>query len=288
MMKKIKPLFTLALLINMFACTPSEKNQNTLHDSSKPLQSSMAAHNEEENPGEAPLPIPPSDTMAASLLTGEQVAAQPQQPSREIKSTKTHHFTESWTWKYLDKANNWKEMLVFREPKTNYWLFLIDESFKGEMCQWVVGKPNGEYVLSYSAPEMNAPNILKTEKIFSTKSTTFTELWEATSTIKSFGDPINGFTAFTGTQYLVHYKGQPQPSRFFGTFVDIDLSPLYYFSELARQEGEISPLLIFANPTEIPYNFLILEEETTIEALSLKSHIVFLGRMPDSRYADIP
>src|SRR5699024_5772494 len=35
------------------------------------------------------------------------------------------HFTELWTWEYLNDEEEWNELWIYREPILNYWLFII-------------------------------------------------------------------------------------------------------------------------------------------------------------------
>src|SRR5699024_3517634 len=84
-----------------------------------------------------------------------------------LKGLTEIHFTELWIWDYLNGEQEWEEMWVFREPNLNYWLFERQTSFgmSSEMCEWVLAKPNGEYILSYQSPEMNTPNSLEVQVI---------------------------------------------------------------------------------------------------------------------------
>src|SRR5690625_1848572 len=57
------------------------------------------------------------------------------------------HFTELWTWEYLDENGDWDEIWIYREPNLDYWLFDKSSSYgmTSEMCEWIVGTPEGKY-----------------------------------------------------------------------------------------------------------------------------------------------
>src|SRR5690625_6566531 len=104
-------------------------------------------------------------------------------------------------------------MWLCREPVLNYWLFERQTSFgmSSEMCEWVLAKPNGEYILSYQPAEMNTPNSLEIQKLEFYDESGFPEFWEPTGEVKTFGDTIHGWDSYEGEKYEVHFKGQPDP-----------------------------------------------------------------------------
>lgn len=198
------------------------------------------------------------------------------------------HFTENWSWEYLSEEGNMKIMTVYREPKLNYWLFMPQDSFYGEMCEWIVGTPEGKYFLSYQSPEMKTPNSLEVVTIPFEKAKTFSAPWQATEKQKIYGDPAEGFPLFLGTQYIVHYEKGNQSSEFFGAVSNVDMRPLYYFAELTEKQ-ELTTKLTFPTPTNVPYNFVVLQEVTDFKYyhMRFKNQFYFLGIGPDSRYVTI-
>lgn len=195
------------------------------------------------------------------------------------------HFTELWIWDYLDEDGEWQEMWVYREPKLNYWLFERASSFgmTNEMCEWVVVKPNGEYVMSYQQHQIDAPNTLMSQVIDFDNERDFPDFWKPTGQTKTFGDPKQGWDSFKGERYEVFFKGQPDPSEFYLGTGDIDMQGLYYFNNL---DGDIKLPITF--PLGIPKNTLILSEETTFEYYDMKVNYRFNSISPNSYYVYLP
>jgi len=203
----------------------------------------------------------------------------------DLKGVTEIHFTELWIWDYLNEEGEWDEMWVFREPELNYWLFERQTSFgmSSEMCEWVLAKPNGEYILSYQPAEMNTPNSLEIQKLEFYDESGFPEFWEPTGEVKTFGDTIHGWDSYEGEKYEVHFKGQPDPSIYYLGTTDIDMRALYHFNDL---EGDIRLPIFF--PIDLPKNTIILNEDTTMEYYNMKVSYRFNSTSPNSYYVYIP
>ncbi|GGW21930.1 hypothetical protein [Arenibacter certesii] len=195
------------------------------------------------------------------------------------------HFTELWIWEYLSEDREWKEMWVFREPNLNYWLFERLSSFgvSSEMCEWVLAKPNGEYIFNYQEPEMNTPNTIDRQVIDFVDEKEFSYFWKPRGEIKNFGDSVHGWEVFKGEKYEVFFKGQPDPSVFYVGTSDIDMRPLHHFNNL---EGDIELPISF--PIGIPKNTMVLSEETDFAYYNMKVNYRFKHISSNSYYVYLP
>src|SRR5690625_709456 len=202
-----------------------------------------------------------------------------------LKGLTEIHFTELWIWDYLNEEQKWEEMWVFREPDLNYWLFERQTSFgmSSEMCEWVLAKPNGEYILSYQSPEMNTPNSLEVQMVRFHDESGFSELWKSTGELKTFSALEYGWESFEGEKYEAHYKGQPDPSIFYLGTTDIDMRSIHHFNDL---EGDIQLPISF--PMDLPKNTIVLNEDTNFEYYNMKISYRFNSVSPNSYYVYLP
>lgn len=231
--------------------------------------------------------IPTADELILeseeNILDGKHYEDEYAEP--DLEGLKEIHFTELWMWEYLDEDREWKEMWVFREPNLNYWLFERFTSYgiSSEMCEWVVAKPNGEYIFNYQEPEMNTPNTIDIQVIDFVDENQFPDFWKPRGEKKIFGDSVHGWEVFEGEKYEVFFKGQPDPSIFYLGTSDIDMRVLHHFNNL---EGDIELPITF--PIGIPKNTLVLSEETDIEYYNMKVHYRFKHISPNSYYVYLP
>lgn len=196
------------------------------------------------------------------------------------------HFTELWIWEYLNEDRQWKEMRVAREPNLNYWMFSRIESFKetSDNLEWVVAKPNGEYVLGYRKPDENTLNHRLEVQVLKFEEEQYSD-FKPTGKFKEFGKIVynNDWNIFKGEKHEVAYKAQRNPSEFYLGITDIDMRALYHFNNL---EDVVQLPINF--PIGLSENTIILGEETDFEYYNKKIHYRFKEISPTSYYAYIP
>lgn len=205
-------------------------------------------------------------------------------PSKE-NDTREIHFTELWTWEYLDENGEWDEIWIYREPNLDYWLFDKSSSYgmTNEMCEWVVGTPDGQYWFNCQDAEFGAkPTLHKMEITFHSPSS-LSNMWENTQQKKEFGDPAQGFGTFVGESYDVHYLGQKEASKLYITQSNVDMRPVYYFNQL---DGDGRLPIMF--PVDVPKNTIILSEKTDIESSNIRIRYRFKDISPNSYYVELP
>lgn len=201
------------------------------------------------------------------------------------KDEREIHFTESWTWEYLDENREWNEIVIHREPSLNYWLFDKYSSYgmTNGMCEWVVGTPEGKYWFSCQDAEFGSEPTLHTMEITFDSPSSLPDMWEPTHQEKEFGDPAQVFEIFTGESYDAHYLGQKDPSRFYIMQSDVDMRPVYYFNQL---DGDGRLPIIF--PVDMPKNVVVLSEDTDLESHNIRVNYRFKDITPASFYAYLP
>ncbi len=195
------------------------------------------------------------------------------------------HFTELWTWEYLNDEEEWNELWIYREPILNYWLFEKSSSYgvTSEMCEWVVATPEGKYWFNCQDAEMGAVKTLHQQTIAFDSASSLPEFWEETEEEKEFGDTAQGFGTFKGKGYSADFRGQKKTSHFFLHMGDIDMRPVYYFNFL---EGDGKLPITF--PTGIPDQAVVLSENTDIESHNIRIRYRFKDISPNSYYVELP
>src|SRR5690625_1612049 len=110
----------------------------------------------------------------------------------DLKGVTEIHLTELWRWDYLNEEREWDEGWVLRELEAYYGLGERQTSCgrSSGMCEWVLAKPNREYILSYQPAEMNTRNSLEIQKLECYDESRFPEFWEPPGEVKTFGDTI--------------------------------------------------------------------------------------------------
>ena len=167
-------------------------------------------------------------------------------PAQKTKK-QTIKFTQAWVWEYENQliAENEPghkgEIVVYFEPKQNYWLF-TQEAFgnSGEMYNWILGKPDGTYILNAS-DEFGKTTLMKEKLKFSTHKK-IPGHYKLLSIKKNFNVNKLGFPKIIGQKYKVDYEKTSDQSSVFIVDQKVDLSPLYYFNRLNIE-------------VKIPFNF---------------------------------
>lgn len=171
-------------------------------------------------------------------------------------------FTEVWVWEY---KNEWieegesgyeGEVAIYFNREKNYWLFTSEAyGVSGEMTDWVIGKPNGEYI-SKSTDEFGHKSIHKDSIIFHNYDN-LSEYLIPLGASMSYGNPEMGFPLIQGNKYKVEYlKTNDSTTLYLGETI-VDMRPVYYFNQLIS-EAKL-PMFFM---TELPNNKIILSDFT--------------------------
>ena len=171
-------------------------------------------------------------------------------------------FTQAWVWEYENnliaenEPGHKGEIVVYFEPKQNYWLFTT-EAFgnSGEMYNWIIGKPDGTYVLNAS-DEFGKTNLM-IEKLKFSSNKKIPSHYRPLSNKKMFNENKLGFPKIIGQKYKVDYEKTTAQSDVYIGDHKVDFSPLYYFNLL-----NIEAKIPFSFPFDLPKNKLLLEDES--------------------------
>ncbi|HRP90361.1 MAG TPA: hypothetical protein PKX92_09985 [Edaphocola sp.] len=180
---------------------------------------------------------------------------------RKKTTSQKLNFSEVWVWEYTDSKGTKAEMVVYREPKLNYWL-LTGEAYgqTDEMSLWFVLKPNGEVLQAYQDEESNSSKKMMKHRLYPDKKTVLPSNWKTTGNTKKFGDVSLGFPKFTGKEYKVSYGKTNEQSMFYLAATKADFSSLALFNDL-----DIDAKLPIRFPKDIPGNYIVLSEITKIQ-----------------------
>ena len=174
----------------------------------------------------------------------------------------TIKFTQAWVWEYENnliaenEPGHKGEIVVYFEPKQNYWLFTT-EAFgnSGEMYNWIIGKPDGTYVLNAS-DEFGKTNLM-IEKLKFSSNKKIPSHYRPLSNKKIFNENKLGFPKIIGRKYKVDYEKTTDQSAVYIGDYKVDFSPLYYFNRLI-----IESKIPLSFPFDLPENKLLLEDES--------------------------
>lgn len=169
-------------------------------------------------------------------------------------------FSQAWVWQYKNELlaqnelGHQGEMVVYFNPETQNWMFNA-ESFgvSGEMFQWIIGKPNGEYLICY-VDEFGKTNIYK-ETIEFSQNKIIPAHYQFVQNQMVFNDkPDLGFEKIIGQEYQIKYEKMEGKSIYYLSEFQADFSALYHFNQLNCEAK-----LPFWFPVDLPRNQLILE-----------------------------
>jgi hypothetical protein len=159
-------------------------------------------------------------------------------------------------WIPEDELGHQGEIAIYFHPEKNYWLFTSEAyGISGEMTDWVLGKPNGEYIFQNSG-EFEKKSINRTSIIFHNNEI-LSEYLIPLGATKSFGNPEMGFPLIQGKKYEVEYLKTNDISFLYLGDVKVDMRPVYYFNQLIAE----AKLPVFFM-TDLPKNQLILSDST--------------------------
>lgn len=178
----------------------------------------------------------------------------------QIKTPISVHFTQAWVWEYQNsfipknEPGHIGEIVVYFEPKLNYLLFTTEAyGNSGEMYNWILGKPDGTYVLC--ATDEFGKQTITAQKLKFPLNGIMAKHYKPAGKKKVFNQNLLGFQKIEGKEYKVNYlKTNDQSSIFLGD-VKANFLPLYFFNRL-----NIEAKLPFQFPLDLPKNKLLLQE----------------------------
>ena len=170
-----------------------------------------------------------------------------------------YNFTEAWVWEYNNASGNTSEIVLYREPKSNYWL-LTPEAYGNtdEMCDWILVQPDGTCYFAYKDAELGSGGTLLKMKLHPQKGNTIPTYWKATNQYKKFGNTAMGFPVFNGKEYKVSYLKTNEQSVFYLATTKANFAALSLFNEL-----DIDAKLPVRFPKDIPGNYVPLSENSS-------------------------
>lgn len=168
-------------------------------------------------------------------------------------------FTEAWVWEYTNASGNTREMVLYREPKSNYWL-LTPEAYGNtdEMCDWILVQPDGTCYFAYKDAELGSGGSLLKMTLHPKKGNTIPTYWKATNEYKKFGNTAMGLGTFNGRAYHCTYAKTKEQSIFYLAKTAAAFAPLAVFNEL-----DVDAKLPVRFPKDIPGNYVVLSENSS-------------------------
>lgn len=208
----------------------------------------------------------------------EQGHQAPPNSIRAKYNLKDHYeFTDNWFWQYTDYEGNKGEMGVAHHPESGIWLFTQDSYGDTDgMSDWILGLPNGTYLLGYKDPEAGSKKQILELKADFDIDEDLRKLWKRTNKTAVFGHPRNSREKFKGTAYDVTYPRLSDRSIVYVGETSIDFRPVYYFNEL-----DSDARLPFHFPNAIRKNELVLAD-STVHAGGTTSAVTFSELSPTS------
>jgi hypothetical protein len=203
----------------------------------------------------------------------------------QIKTPKSIKFTQAWVWEYKNnfvpenEPGHKGEIVMYYEPKLNYWLFTAEAyGTSGEMYNWILGKPDGTYVLC--ATDEFGKEAITEQKLKFPLNKTLAPHYRFIGKKKVFNQNRLGFPKIEGREFKIIYgKTNDQSSIFVGD-VKANFLPLYFFNQ-----SNIEAKLPFQFPVDFPKNKLLLQEVSTVNKVKL--HVTFKEISYTEYYIDL-
>lgn len=196
-----------------------------------------------------------------------------------LRKTETLNFKEVWVWEYLDSEGKKQDMAIYHHPGKNYWLFTAEAyGLSGEMTEWVLAKPDGEYIQRYR-DEHGATITLRDTLYFNTPAQ-LPRHYQSMGRMRNFGDKKFGFPEFRGIAFEVKYEKTTDQSLCYLVKVKKVMSPLYYFNQLNKE-----PRLPVIFPKDLPADHLVLSEEIQTGGKVIRYRFRFIS--PTEYYIEI-
>ena len=205
---------------------------------------------------------------------------------KEITNVQNLAFTEVWVWEYKnewipkDEPGYQGEVAIYFLPEKNYWLFTSESyGISGEMTDWVVGKPNGEYI-SQNTDEFGYKTIER-ESITFHNYENLNEHLIPLGAYMSFGNPDMGFPLIQGQKFKVEYLKTNDISTIYLGEAKADMRAVYYFNQLFSE----AKLPVFFM-TNLPKNQIILSESTVSSGHNIDIKFKYIS--PTEYHIELP
>lgn len=188
----------------------------------------------------------------------------------QVEAPKSIQFTQAWVWEYQNnfvpenEPGHKGELVVYYEPKLNYWLFTGEAyGMSGEMYNWILGKPDGTYVVC-ETDEFGKQTVTE-QKLKFPLNKTLAPHYKYIGKKKVFNRNRLGFPKIEGIEFKVIYAKTNDQSSIFVGDVEANFLPLYFFNQL-----NIEAKLPFQFPVDFPKNKLLLQEVSTVNKVKLQ------------------
>jgi hypothetical protein len=197
------------------------------------------------------------------------------------KNTKTMRFEEVWVWEYENLEGEKGEVAIYRNDKTGYWLFTPEAyGTSGEMIEWIIGKPNGEYLMCYQDAELNSSLKYANFKVSFNPVTTLS--YKPLGKSKTFGTTDLGYSLISGNSFEKTYNKTVDKSLYYiGTYPKINMYPIYYFNTI----GGDTVLPIYF-PQDLPSSQIVLEEVSKVGNKQMTIRFKFISST--EYYVEVP
>lgn len=164
-------------------------------------------------------------------------------------------FREVWIWEYTDTEGTKQELAIYHLPAKNYWLFIAEAyGNSGEMIEYILAKPDGEYIMAYTDAE-GQNGLLKTRIPLSSPKV-LPSAYRLQKKTHFFGDPELGYPKILGKQYIKTFENTSDAAEMYLTDTKSDMRPVYHFNQL---EGDAKLPVHF--PLDLPAHTQVLEEK---------------------------
>lgn len=199
------------------------------------------------------------------------------QPLNRMSNDSELHFTQVWVWEYQNEwipeneSGHKGEIAIYYHPEKDFWLFTQEAyGISGEMTDWIVGKPDGEYLIA-STDEYGKKRIEKLS-ITIPETDSLNVLFFPKKEPMSFGNPDLGFPLIRGEKYVLNYLKTLDKTTLYLGDVAVDLSPVYYFNQL-----DIEAMLPVDFLTNIPANKIVLSDSTTTSGKNISLRFRYIS-----------
>lgn len=199
-------------------------------------------------------------------------------------------FSQMWLWEYhieletddkhIQKTDG--KIELYYNPDTKYWLFTKDGALNqlGEMVNWVVGKPDGNYITSVKPEFQGEDTMIDIEKIESKLPQSIPTTFKPTGKKQVFNDNDWGFEKIKAEKYRIDSTENQSYSIYLAPY-NADFSPIYNFN---KRNSEIE--MAYSFPDDIPAGQLLLKEFKQKDRN--RSTLIFKGISHTEYYITIP
>lgn len=186
-----------------------------------------------------------------------------------------YFFSETWTWTYLnenlpkDDPNHDGEMTIYVDPPSGTMLLTRGDTYHyGEMADWVIIEPNGQFITHWTDHD-GSTNIQRDtmqhindfDFYISHQSSEFEKYFSTKHEFKTFGKNNEGRPDFYAELFEQVFTMTGDTSNIYFTAVPFSVRPLF-FAQMINEELGL-PIAFSSFGYTVPENFLPMEEHVT-------------------------